>query len=156
MFKGVVQRINSNPWQGKMLHSFTLNSERGFFNLGRIAPSFKEGQTIEFEASPAKRAGNFDVDVKSIVVIGEDAVKPESYSMVGAKRTSLLQKDDYWNRKEERDIENQKIIQLQSARNTAIAYMELANKVAPYESLTELDEAFETLVGKFLEANASA
>lgn len=126
MYKGTVQQVRSNPWNGKLLHSFTLRNEKGFFNLGTIPASFKEGQVIEFEAKPAKRAGAFDVDVKSINVVEQENVAPENYSMAqGAKRTTVLQKDDYWNRKEERDIETQKRIEIQAARNAAIEMLKL-------------------------------
>ena len=155
MFQGTVQRVFSNPVRGNMLHSFTLNNVKGFFNLGRVAPTFKEGASITFEAKPASREGNHDVVVETIV-IGKDApVSTEAYTMTaqtGARKTTMLQKDDYWNRREERDQSTQKVIELQSCRNSAIALLAVARERGLSDD--EASEFLDKWVDIFLQQNA--
>jgi hypothetical protein len=127
MYNGVVSRVSSNVWQGKTLHSFQLNNTDGYFNTGTKNPNVQQGQQVAFTAKPGKRAGSFDVDVASIQVAGGTTVAPEAYSMTsqsatGARRSdSFVDKDQYWKNREAKDEITQKRIEIQAARNAAIA-----------------------------------
>lgn len=122
-YSGVVRKIFTNQFGGKKLYSFSMDSDKSYFNLGEKTPSFSEGNTVSFDGAPGKRVGN--VDVKSpVTVVGEQAVNTESYQMGGAKRSvEVMTKDQYWSNREANDVKVQKVIQVQAARNAAIATM---------------------------------
>lgn len=134
-FSGIVQKISAFPYRGKNLMSFTLQGTQGFFQLGEKSPSFLEGQSLEFSADAGKRANSFNVDFSSIKVVqgntqtaGTPAqvaagnVTPIRQRAGAAVRTGdIMSKDDYWRRREERDLLTQKRIERQSCRNSAIA-----------------------------------
>lgn len=129
MYSGVVRKVNANPWQGKTLYSFKIGNEDGYFNTGPVHPGIVEGDAITFNAKLSKREGNFDVDVKSIVKTTESQVTPEQYAMTkqpvgGARRAAQpMTKDNYWENREANDRNVQKVIQIQAARNAAIAVL---------------------------------
>lgn len=122
-YSGVVRKIFTNQFGGKKLYSFSMDSDKSYFNLGEKTPSFSEGNTVSFDGAPGKRAGN--VDVKSpITVVGEQQVQPEDYIVGGAKRSvEVMTKDQYWSNREANDVKVQKVIQVQAARNAAIAVL---------------------------------
>jgi hypothetical protein len=152
---GTVQRIFNNTVRGKSLYSFTLRGKDGFINLGGNAPTFKEGDQVAFDADPAQKPGNF-TNVKNVVVGADTPVTnyspPFQQRSNGAVRSAAsMTKEQYWERKEERDIETQKRIQLQAARNTAIAYLTLSNAIEPIPDAETLESAFSDLVDEFVE-----
>lgn len=160
-YSGVVQKVNANPWKTKTLHSFTLRGTQGFFNTGEKALSLIEGQSVEFQAEQGKRAGNFDVDFNSIKVIQAVAGPSQpatSASNVaqrpgGAVRSAaIMSKDDYWQRREERDVETQKRIELQSCRNSAVALAAVVYDNAP--SSLPVEDFVQEWTLKFLALNA--
>lgn len=124
-YSGVVRKVFKNNFKGTDLYSFTLDSDKTFYNLGRKAPVFSEGQSIKFDGDRGKRQGNVDVLVDSIEISSETSVKAEDYSMSsqsGARRSAeVLTKDKYWENREANDVKVQKVIQIQAARNAAIA-----------------------------------
>lgn len=150
MYNGTVQRIFSKPFGGKLLHSFTLQGEKGFFGLGRVAPTFKEGDQLSFEAVPSKREGNYDVKAETIKLSTETLVRVEDYSMSGAKKQVVLQKDDYWKNREDRDLVTQKRIEIQAARNAAIALLQVTGTT---EQLPTADEYVTYWTNMFLVDN---
>lgn len=129
MFSGVVSKVNTNNWQGKTLHSFKINTADGYFNTGTVNPGVQEGESVKFDAKPGKREGNYDVKVSSIVRSTDAPVAPEQYAMTsqsptGAKRSAaVMTKDGYWEAREARDLVTQKRIEIQAARNAAIALL---------------------------------
>lgn len=121
-YNGVVSKIFPKSNWGT--YSFGMQGQRGYYNMGKIPPFFSEGQTIEFDGTPGKREGNVDVNANTIKVVTEEQVQPKDYNMpkteTGARKVQVLQKDDYWQRREERDVETQKRIEIQACRNAAI------------------------------------
>ena len=129
-YSGVVRKIFTNQFGGKKLYSFSMDSDKSYFNLGEKTPSFSEGNTVSFDGAPGKRAGN--VDVKSpITVVGETVVTGEDYKVGGAKRSvEVMTKDQYWSNREANDVKVQKVIQVQAARNAAIQLLQATGPVA--------------------------
>lgn len=140
-YSGVVRKIFTNQFGGKKLYSFSMDSDKSYFNLGEKTPSFSEGNTVSFDGAPGKRVGN--VDVKSpVTVVGEQAVNTESYQMGGAKRSvEVMTKDQYWSNREANDVKVQKVIQVQAARNAAIAVLAAVHG--------RPDEEVETFINKW-------
>jgi len=138
MYSGVVRTIKSNPFGSKILHSFQLDSDRTYYNLGDRAPTFGEGVTIQFTGKPGTRAGSVNVDFNSIQVVNETPVQPKDYAMTqaaGARRTVVgIDKDQYWKNREDNDKVTQKRIEIQAARNAAIAVLGPAKDALEDES----------------------
>lgn len=111
---GVVAYIGNKNIKGQDLHSFTLKGVDGFFNCNTTNPNVNKGDFISFDAEQDDK-GNYSVNVSSI--------SRSSSSNVGrSNRTPVTtSKDQYWEDREKRDINTQKIIQLQASRNAAIA-----------------------------------
>lgn len=144
MYKGTVRKIGKNTWQGKDLHSFQLNGDDTYYNTGTDNPNVAEGDQIVFDGVPGKRAGTVNVKTKSISKSTEPPFTPDSHSMVsqpGAERAkrvaSVVTKDDYWAAREARDEVTQKRIEIQAARNAAIALLDTGLDTTPFDSLTE-------------------
>lgn len=145
-FNGVVAKIFSKDMDNKKLYSFALADHRGtYFNLGQNLPP-QEGQQVSFEAKQGSRPNAFTVDAKSLVV-GKDT-PVESYKAPFRQRTDgavrsaqAMNQDQYWRRREERDVETQKRIEMQACRNAAIATAAIVFKVG-----TPLD-----VVGQFID-----
>jgi len=119
--KGTVKALGSKPYGSKTMYSFKVDED--WYGCGSDDPKVSKGDLIEFDFTENGRWKN--VDVKSISVLrhGTEVIKTSSRKMaIGGAR------DDYWNRKEERDIITQSVIQLQSSRNSAIALADLILK----------------------------
>lgn len=154
MNSGVVRSIKGNPWQNKTLWSFQLDSDRTFYNLGEVKPNFSEGQTVSFDGEAGKRQGTFNVKAGSVQVLDAAVVKPTEYSMAaatgGAKRTeSFIGKDAYWSNREAKDEVTQKRIEIQAARNAAIALLAALNGDDP----ADVDSFLKEWTDKFLADN---
>lgn len=118
MAKGVVGKIYSKEFGNSVLWSFTLQGDRTFYRLGNKKPAFSEGDSIQFEVetrngnASAKHVGPWN---------GEGVQRDVPAASVSAPRTA----DDFWRRKEQRDVDTQKRIELQSCRNSAIELVKL-------------------------------
>lgn len=145
MIKGVVQKIIKNEQYG--LTSFVLKGQDGMYSLGKDKPTFIEGDSIQFET---KQVGKYtyakDIapwsDGGTATGVPVDRVAEAASSRTdgssnqwkgrgGFQRRGSggagADKDEYWKRKEERDIAKegeyaltQKRIEIQAARNAAI------------------------------------
>lgn len=141
MIKGVVQKIIVNQQYG--LTSFTLKGQDGFFSLGDKKPTFNEGESIQFDTqakgkytyainiAPWTDGGTISSPTVSSVANASSnssftpRARGQSWNRGGA--SSASEKDEYWRRKEERDLAKegeyattQKRIEIQAARNAAI------------------------------------
>lgn len=141
MIKGVVQKIMVNPQYG--LTSFVIKGQDGFFSLGKDKPTFKEGDAIQFDTQQQGKytyARNIAPWTESGAVSSPpvasiaNASSNSSFTPRAGKRSwngggssGTNEKDEYWRRKEERDLakegeyaQTQKRIEIQAARNAAI------------------------------------
>ena len=120
-YSGVVRKIFPKTNWGS--YSFSLTDQKGFFNLGKVEPTFSEGQTISFDGGPGRRPDNVEV-ISPVKVVDSVVSEVKDYSMAGAKRSvDLLGKDAYWTNREAKDEVTQKRIEIQAARNAAIALL---------------------------------
>lgn len=138
-----VNRITERPGQYGTMYSFQGN-DGNWYSLGKKAPP-PQGSLVDVEFEIDAKGYN---KVKNVLV--KQAGSPQGLSNVASitrpapssGATSYARpavaanaKDDYWNRKEERDIETQKRIELQSCRNSALALIDAMIKT---ESLPKL------------------
>lgn len=120
MTQGVVRKIFDRQFGNKTVYSFTLNGDQTFYRLGDRPPNFSEGDSVKFEPN-TKGANTY---ANGVVPWKEDGtpVTGRAVSSVAAKASN---KDDFWERKELRDISVQKRIEIQSCRNSAIDLVRL-------------------------------
>ena len=121
--KGTVKALGSRDWNGKTLHSFRVDDD--WYGCGEDKPGVDKGDLIEFEPKRLNN-GRFVVDVKNINVLRK-AASP-AVSRGGRGNFGGGARDEYWQKREERDVITQQIIQLQSSRNSAIALADVLLK----------------------------
>lgn len=133
--KGYVNYVGSKQFGNRTAWSFSLKNQEGWYRTGSTDPKISKNDLISFQYTTG-RYGN-EVDVASIRKVdlsasdgGGDAA-PKSRGFGGANAA----KDEYWAAKEARDIkneghrlENEKRIQYQSARNAAIAVVDILTR----------------------------
>lgn len=124
MERGAVQAIKEKQWNNKTFYSLKVNGE--WYSTGVKRPP-AEGTYVEFEYEINGR-GYKDVKGTVNVAGGVSKSQPQGTerAVAGAK---FISKDDYWVRREERDLAVQQVIQLQAARNAAIEVVKIL--VAP-------------------------
>lgn len=131
--KGYVTLVSEKPYGRTTLYSFRISTEEKWFRTGDTRPSISKNDYISFFY--AEKNGAFNVDVGSIEHLSREEPSQDSRSETGARVVPSgtgVSKDDYWRRREERDIEKEKDyaknnlrIQYQSARNAAISVVDL-------------------------------
>lgn len=116
--KGTYQGYKQN---GKF---FNVTVDGNFVGFGMTHPEdnlgLQEGDVIEFETY---QRGNFtNADTKTVKkVTGDGGNSADNPSKAQSKGSSGgMNKGDYWDKKEARDIERQTVIEHQSSRNAAI------------------------------------
>lgn len=181
MVKGIVNYVGGKPWKDRSgvdvtLHSFRLVDNNTFYTCGTTSPGVEKGQLIEFDGT-VKGEDKFQVNLPSIKILKEattEVVQPTTGSTVKmgwrGSYKSNISKDDYWKRKEERDIANegrreatQEIIQLQSSRNSAIAAAEVIldnggldlEKIAKGKKKEAIEALIDSLTEKYEQASAA-
>lgn len=123
--RGVVKATPYNEWQGKKLYSIQLDGDRTYYNTGTNVPRVQPGDYVTFEAEVGQN-GRTKADLKTLRVENNGAPPPPSGRTAAAVAKSAgMSKDDYWTRREERDLETQKRIERQSCRNSAIELVDL-------------------------------
>ena len=119
--KGVVGRIYSKEFQdGNTAWSFTLRGDRAFYRLGSKKPHFSEGDSIQFDVE-MKGANAYARNATPWTGGEVSQAQPAAAVAAASPRTA----DDFWRRKEQRDVETQKRIELQSCRNSALELVKL-------------------------------
>lgn len=116
---GTVLEISKN---GKAFNAkVDLGSEQKWYGCGFAKPAFAVGTNISFDVKVNGKWENIDQDSVQVVAQGPVAKAPATAS----GKSSYAAKDDYWNRKEERDVQNDKNREIGASRNTAIAFVNL-------------------------------
>jgi hypothetical protein len=148
--KGYVNWCGSNDFHGKKLWSFRLKNEEKWFNTGEMDPNIAKGELVEFNYDVNN--GRYVVDLPSLVHINVGTAVSTNGVSTGrmAKRGN---KDDYWDERLARDIENDEYkrqndsrIQYQSARNAAITVVDILLR----EKALKVPEknAYDVIMGK--------
>lgn len=122
--KGVVSKVSNKQWQNKTFWSFQLSGDRTFYSTGTNAPP-GEGVYIEFDDVVNGKGYH---DAKNVTIAAPASAPTGVGNVARATSNSSLSKDDYWTRKEERDLNVQKRIEIQSCRNSAIALIDVLVK----------------------------
>ena len=121
MVKGLVYKVFSRQAGRGTAYSIKLDGDAEYYGTGFKSPGNIEGKYVTFEAGKNAK-GYWEVDLSSLRVMETDA-------KVAAKEVGdVLTKDTYWNRKEERDVLNDKLRNVGASTNTAIAFVELLLK----------------------------
>lgn len=130
--KGTVSRISEKEWNGKTLFSIQLVNDPTYYGMGTTQPMIKVGDYVDFDTTVT---GNGRVNVRnnSIMVLKEGTEAPVvTQARTGGGFKPRFQKDEgkdaYWKNREERDVKVQERIQFQSARNSAIAFLDVLLK----------------------------
>lgn len=119
--KGTVKAISQKEFNGKTMYSFKVDED--WFGCGPDNPKLDKGDLIEFDYTENGRWKNVAVKTISVLRKGSEVFKASTRKVsVGGAR------DEYWVKKEERDVVTQKVIQLQSSRNSAIALADVLLK----------------------------
>lgn len=92
-----------------------------WYGLGSNDPGFSDGAMVEFEVT---QNGDY-FNAKNVKVLGKSATKPVT---TGSRTVNNNEKEDYFRRKEERDVLNDKLRNIGAGRNTAIAFVDLLVK----------------------------
>jgi hypothetical protein len=135
LVKGIVGKISQNQFQGKVLSSFALKGQDGWYSLGEHAPTFKEGDSIQFDV---QQRGKY-VYAKEIEpwTDGGATQAPSVAGTVGAGSAGFNrsaprrggysaggksdEEKSYWSNRDAKEIVTQRRIEIQAARNAAIA-----------------------------------
>lgn len=129
MIKGVVGKINHNEQYG--LYSFFLKGQDGLYSLGEHPPTFKVGDSIQFEvAQKGKYVYARDIvpwtdggavsspQVSESVTGGGD--RGRSKPAFSGRAGKSQEERDYWAKKDAVQEVTQRRIEIQAARNAAI------------------------------------
>ena len=142
LIKGKVDKIH----KGKKAYAICIADVwyGGLFDR----PSFKEGDTVEFEVA---MNGNYkNVAANTLTFIEEGVVQNMRPAKVG-KETIAAGKEDYWGDKAKRDVSTQKEIRFQASRNAAIAFADvlLKNQLVPLGTKKDKVTIVEELVNHY-------
>ena len=161
---GLVARTGSKQHSKWTFWSFALEGEKGvYYRTGSQSLGIQKGQYVEFEYDEVENNGytNLNVNPKSLKITeAQQAASPKEHEAAPAASYSkgkVLSKDDYWNRKEDRDVDKDRLVSYQAATNTALSVVskaidlgflkipapKSAKDVAPFDAFTALvdDEA---------------
>lgn len=124
--QGIVQKINIKPYDGKNLYSFFLKGQDGMYSLGERAPSFKEGDSIQFETLQRGKYVNA-VNVAPWVSDGTttaptvpSTARTSGWTTTGQRGGKSSEEKVYWAKKDAASEVTQRRIEIQAARNAAI------------------------------------
>lgn len=125
-FSGVVGKHFPKAFGNKTFYSFTLRGQDGFFNTGIKRPP-AEGVSVAFEADTNAK-GYMEVNGKTLQIQSDNAASPAPTVSQYKRQVGGVQKDEYWQHKEDRDVRNDALRELGASRNTAISIVDLMVK----------------------------
>jgi hypothetical protein len=147
--KGTCTKIHKN---GKF---YSVLVDDVWYGTGTNRAECEEGNMIQFDAEKNGKYWNADLD--TLEILGKGTPKPAyKAKATGGRVEAFAGKDDYWKKKEERDVGNDRAREIGAGRNTAIAFVELLLKTdslklpsVPAKKADALFEAVEYYREKF-------
>jgi len=124
-FTGTVEFVKKND-QGY----WSIKTADGqWFGCGKMKPACEEGDEVAFDFSQNGKYNNADLDTLEVISSGNAVAKKPSKPAWSGKKSASSEgssKEGYWEKKEERDVQVQKEIRFQAARNAAIEALSVA------------------------------
>lgn len=117
--KGYVTFAGDKKFGNKTLYSFRIGSEDKWFRTGATAHGLNRDDHVEFSYN--QEAGSNNVDVSSIRRISDSPLKPAATTAPAL----VNNREKYWDDKAISDKLKERQIQYQSARNAAIAVVDI-------------------------------
>jgi len=114
--KGVVEVISN---RGK---AYNIKVDGNWYGFGFESPGFEEGTVVEFEVKANGKWKNVDND--TLKVLGKSTAPAPKADNKSSGSTGGS-REDYWSKKEERDVVVQRQICYQAARNSALTFLEV-------------------------------
>lgn len=143
MVKGKVFKVSGKQFQFGMLYSIKLDGNPTYYSTGKDKPRCKDGDYVQFEEYQ-NVAGYWNAKPESVLVLDETPQVSTGASVKTAYQGGVS-KDDYWARKEARDLENDKARNVGASRNTAIAFVDLLQKSEALKLPTKQSEKADVL-----------
>lgn len=161
---GNVQRITTRQAGRGTATNIQVNGQ--WYGCGFNGVPCQEGDVIQFTAT--QNGQYWNADVRTIQVIGgggggqQHQSPPQQRQQQGparaqsgnARASSGGSRDAYWEKKEERDVITQKVIQLQASRNSAIAVCSAAISAGILPLPTKKADAFDAFLAAVDEVTA--
>jgi hypothetical protein len=138
--KGVVYKVFTRPAGRGTAYSIKLDGDAVYYGTGFKAPPVTAGQYISFEASKNAR-GHWDAEMDTIKIL------PNEVQVQTTGSGMSITKDDYWKRKEDRDLLNDKLRNVGARTNTAIAFVELLIKADAVKLPAKQSDREEVIAG---------
>jgi hypothetical protein len=120
MVQGIVYKVFSRQVGRGTAYSIKLDGDDRYYGAGFTRPAIEAGDSVKFSVRQNAK-GYWDADLKTLV-------KQDQTPKVMTNSVGNMSKDDYWRRKEERDLKNDEARNVGAARNTAIAFVDLLAK----------------------------
>lgn len=122
--QGFVSKILTRPYNGKTMYSLALVNQDGLFGFGAFPPKAGVGDKVEFDAEKNEK-GYWQAKGGSLKVVAGASQESVQQAPKASQAGSYAGKDDYWNRKEVRDLKQDELREIGATRNTAIEWIKL-------------------------------
>lgn len=150
VWKGTISKVSSTKWGNKTLHSFQIEGTQRWFKTGQNPVPYNEGDQVVFEEKNGKVEFTTAEAIKATqsapLNVAADATGT-STGVVGA--TPTISRDQYWARREQRDIETERKRRIAAARHDAarIVCAALAHNHLPHSDNTAKGKRLDLLLG---------
>lgn len=147
-WKGKIVQKANRDWHTATLYSFKIEGESKWFKTGTVDIPFDEGVVVSFEERNGK------VDLKTVVeetgaAPSESAPKSPTQTVVTAVNGPNDSRENYWQKREERDIAQENSRKIAAARADActIVAAALAADHLPHAANTQKGKRLDLLLG---------
>ena len=151
MVSGIVASVATKNWQDKTFYSLKLNDGE-YYGFGEFRPPAAPGDKAEFYAKKDQK-GFWKAD-KASLKISKGTEEERSNASARSVTGQSMNKDDYWARKEHRDLENDRMRNIGAARNTAIEWISTLLKAEAIKlpaAQAKKEEALNHLLNSYVE-----
>lgn len=122
MVTGTVERVISRPYGNKTMWTLKLVNDE-YYGFGASRPRANEGDKVKFEAKQNDR-GYWQGDIETLAVKPAEQAEVRSNQPVAAVAPRKTEEEKgFWNRREVREVENDRLRSLGACRNTAIEWL---------------------------------